>query len=325
MPMTTNDNEKPMHREKKKAPGTRFVQELDLLMLEGHLYCFDKKEAKRRSGKLRLKDARNGELTIDVNPNYGQPSVLAYKVELAALHKIVTQGCTLDENGKCIFNGEVLLWCRELARLTNRKWSTAASEQLYEAIMQLLVTRVNEPRPADVKGEWKFKNFSLFSDAEFSGSGDALSRVLITVHPHVIENLNQWHVAFFNLDRLEILEPIGIALYKNLCFNFSKLMTTRKGRSDFEYKKAYASVCSEWLGGLKQARYKADIKKQLGNHIRGLKAAGLIRYTSQNPNDPDDPKAVIVANAKSNGFNLVFHPGDAFFEDYETYYLRKHK
>jgi hypothetical protein len=158
-----------------------------------------------------------------------------------------------------------------------------------------------------------------------SGFSDTLSRVVVTVHKRVIDNLNQWHVAFFNLDRLETLEPIGIALYKNLCFNFSKLMTTRKGRPDFEYKKSYAAACSEWLGGLKQARFKADIKKQLGNHIRALKEIGVISYISDNPKDQNDPEAVIVANAKGNGFNLVFHPGEAFFEDYEAYYLRKRK
>ena len=54
----------------------RLVEEINILKLEGSLFCFDPKEAKRRSGKLTLAAARKQPVTIDVNPNYGQPSVL---------------------------------------------------------------------------------------------------------------------------------------------------------------------------------------------------------------------------------------------------------
>jgi hypothetical protein len=297
-----------------RRESTRFMQELDLLRLEGLLFCFDPKEAKHRQGKLTLKDARKRELTIEIHPNYGQPTKLAYKVEQAALHKITTQGCTLTEDGRCLFSHEVLFGCRELARLTGRTWGTAASEQLYEAVMQLRVTLVNEPISTESEKGWRFANFNVFSDAEFSGSGDTLSRVLVRVHPRIIENLNQWHVAFFNLERLRTLEPIGIALYKNVCFNLSKLMTVRKGRPELTYCKDYHTICREWLGGLKPKRYKADIElRQLGRHLKGLQATGLIKAYRIEP------------NAKGTGFNIIFSAGTAFFEDYEAYYRKQPK
>src|SRR4051812_42844253 len=130
MNMPTNDKEKsmPSKREEPKR-GIRFVQELDLLGLEGLLFCFDPKEAKRRHGKISLKDARQRKLSIEIHPHYGQPTKLAYKVELATLHKIVMQGCTLTEDGRCLYDDEVYFGSRELARLTGRVWGSAASEQ----------------------------------------------------------------------------------------------------------------------------------------------------------------------------------------------------
>src|SRR5689334_22248876 len=228
MTLPTNDTENPMpsKRENKKR-GARFVQELDLLELEGLLFCFDPKEAKRRQGKIALKDARQRKLSIEIHPHYGQPSKLAYKVELATLHKIVAQGCTLTENGRCDFSEEVYFGPRELARLTGRVWGSAASEQLYEAIMQLAVTRVNEPIATQDEKKWRFANFAIFTDAEFSGTDETLTAVLVKVNSRVIDNLNDRHVAYFNFDRLNTLEPIGIALYKNIGFRFAKLTSKR--------------------------------------------------------------------------------------------------
>src|SRR3954451_11675154 len=308
MILPTNDNEKPMPSKREETKrGARFVQELDLLELEGLLFCFDPKEAKRRHGKIALKDARQRKLGIEIHPHYGQPSKLAYKVELATLHKIVSQGCTLTEDGRCLYSEEVYFGPRELARLTGRVWGSAASEQLYEAVMQLRVTLVNEMLAVPDEKKWRFKNFSFFTEAEFSGTGDTLSGVLAKVNSRVIATLNDRHVAYFNFDRLNTLEPIGIALYKNICFRFAKLMSKRNGRSTLTLKKDYGAICTEWLGGLKPKRYKSDISKnQLGRYIRDLKALGLIDYHSDNPRDADDPEAVIEPNVKGDGFNLLF-------------------
>ena len=70
----------------------RLVEEINILKLEGALFCFDPKEAKRRKGKLTLSDARKQPVTIFINPLFGQPAVLAYKVTQAIFLKISETG-----------------------------------------------------------------------------------------------------------------------------------------------------------------------------------------------------------------------------------------
>ena len=80
--MNTNDNEKlePMEDNRTSVDNfeldRRLVEEINILKLEGSLFCFDPKVAKRRNGRLTLADVRKEPVTIEVNPNYGQPSVL---------------------------------------------------------------------------------------------------------------------------------------------------------------------------------------------------------------------------------------------------------
>jgi hypothetical protein len=57
--------------------------------------------------------------------------------------------------------------------------------------------------------------------------------------------------------------------------------------------------------------YKSVIlKDQLGKHLELLKHATLIKDFA------------IEKNSKGDGFNLVFTPGEGFFEDYERFYLK---
>src|SRR3954464_904085 len=83
--MTTNDNEKPMHREEpRRSAFDRLREEITILRIEGTLFCFDPKEARRRTGIIRsvMKDADRIErpVSIEIHPSYGQPSILAYKI-----------------------------------------------------------------------------------------------------------------------------------------------------------------------------------------------------------------------------------------------------
>jgi hypothetical protein len=60
----------------------RLREEITVLRIEGTLFCFDPKEAKRRDGTITnlLKDAEGNERPVKVNPSgYGQPSV-GYKL-----------------------------------------------------------------------------------------------------------------------------------------------------------------------------------------------------------------------------------------------------
>src|SRR5215208_6025345 len=133
--MKTNDNEKTMTEENGEdlAPlvlDQRLKQEINILKLEGSLFCFDPKEAKRRRGKLTLSDARKRPVTVDINPNYGQPSVLAYKVLQAIFLKIAETGCSLEEDDRCLYNDSVSFSARELALITGRSWGGRTSRQL---------------------------------------------------------------------------------------------------------------------------------------------------------------------------------------------------
>src|SRR4051794_30299709 len=94
----------------------RLMEEINILRLEGVLFCFDPREAKQHSGRLTLQDALKNPVTIDINPNYGRPSVTAYKALQAIFLKVSEQGCTLTENGQCHYGGKVFFSQRELAR-----------------------------------------------------------------------------------------------------------------------------------------------------------------------------------------------------------------
>src|SRR3954451_24980711 len=314
MTLPTNDNEKPMHREEPQhADFERLTQEINLLKLEGHVFCFDPREAKRRRGTLTLADARKQPVSIKVDDDYGQPSVLAYKVLQAIFLKVDEQGCTVTEDGHCLYNDTVSFSQRELAGLAGRSWGGRTSKQLFEAVMQLHSTRVMATLYQKDSGQWQVSSFMLLITAYFSGKGDTLSSCSVQIHPVIMASLNKNYVAFFNHQRLQTLEPIGLVLYKQVFFDLSKQMHDKKGQPNLSYRKDYETICSQCLGGLKPQHYRADIVKQLGAHIDALLSTGLInRYA-------------INKNAGGTGFNITFFAGQAFFEDYEAYYVRRPK
>ncbi len=292
----------------------RLLQEINLLRLEGTLFCFDPREAKRRRGTLTLTDARKQPVTIEIHPNYGQPSVLAYKVLQAIFLKLTEQGCTPTEDGLCLYNDTVSFSQRELARLVGRVWGTSASQQLFEAVMQLQSTRIVASLYDKALDEWRTATFYVTPSAYFAGRNDTLTRCAVQLAPQVMASLNRRHIAFFNLQRLSTLDTIGLVLYKRVFFHLSNLMQEGKGRTALRYTKDYEAICKEWLGGLKPLRYQSKIlQEQLGRHLEAIQATGLIRrYT-------------LEKNAKGKGFNLTFYPGKGFFEDYELYYLKASK
>ncbi len=291
----------------------RLVEEINILKLEGSLFCFDPKEAKRRGGKLTLADARKNAVTIEVHPNYGQPSVLAYKVLQAIFLKVAETGCSISEEGRCLFDGTVSFSARELSTLVGRSWGGKTSEELYHAINQLRLTSVTATLYKKDTDEWVMTAFTVLPSAIFSGRGDTISRCVVRLAPEVIESVNRRHVATFNLARLRSLDTIGLVLYKRIFFHFSNLMHESKRKGSLKLTKDYDAICREWLGGLKPLRYKSDIlKDQFGRHFAALKATGLIAR-----------EPALEKNKAGTGFNVTFHPGLGFYEDYQTYYLDK--
>ena len=287
----------------------RLMQEINLLKLEGALFCFDPREAKRRRGTLTLTDARKQPVTVEIHPNYGQPSVLAYKVLQAIFLKLAEQGCTPTEDGLCLYNDTISFSQRELAALVGRAWSGRTSQQLFEAVSQLQKTSLTAHLCNKETGEWVLSTFYVTPSALFAGRGDTLTRCAVQLAPQVMTSLNRRHVTFFNLQRLSILDTIGLVLYKRIFFHLSNLMQDRKGERSLRFTKDYEAICREWLGGLKPQKSTSQIlRDQLGRHLDAIQATGLIRrYT-------------LEKNAKGEGFNLTFYPGKGFFEDYEAYY-----
>ena len=96
----------------------RLMEEINILRLEGSLFCFDPRAAKRRSGTLTLADARKKPVSLRIDANYGQPSVLAYKVLQGIFLKLTEEGCELSEDGRCLYSDTVSFSARELAMLT---------------------------------------------------------------------------------------------------------------------------------------------------------------------------------------------------------------
>src|SRR5215217_3020256 len=243
----------------------RLVEEINILKLEGSLFCFDPKKAKRRNGKLTLADTRKQPVTIDINPKYGQPSVLAYKVLQAIFLKVAQTGCSLTEDGRCLYDGTVSFSARELAALTGRAWAGKTSEELHQAMMQLRRTGITASLYDKETDEWAIADFEVLISAYFAGRGQTISRCVVQLHPKIVASINRRHVATFNLARLHSLDTIGLVLYKRIFFHFSNLMHEKKGRGSLRFTKDYEAICTEWLGGLKPLHYRAHIlKDQLG-------------------------------------------------------------
>jgi hypothetical protein len=252
-------------------------------------------------------------VSVHIHPDFGQPSVLAYKVLQAIFLKVAETGCSVTEDGRCLYDGTVSFSARELAALTGRAWAGKTSEELHQAMMQLRRTAITASLYDKETDEWATADFEVLITAYFAGRGQTISRCSVRLHPQIVASLNRRHVATFNLARLRTLDTIGLVLYKRIFFHFSNLMHEKKGRGSLRFTKDYEAICMEWLGGLKPERYKSRIvDNQLGRHFDALKATGLI---GRSP--------TLEKNKAGDGFNVTFYPGPGFFEDYQAYYLDK--
>src|SRR4051795_12196294 len=116
----------------------RLREEITILRIEGTLFCFDPKEAKRRRGiitnMLRDSDGTERPVSVHIHPDFGQPSVLAYKIVQAIFLKMTEAGEP--------YPNAIAFTQRELARLVGRAWAGATSRELYNAMIQLQSTRI---------------------------------------------------------------------------------------------------------------------------------------------------------------------------------------
>ncbi len=290
----------------------RLFNEINLLRLEGFYFCLDPKEAARRTHakyeffeiiKRPKSEIEKRPVVIVPNPHYGYPSILAYKVLQAIMRKLSWFSYPMPDT--------VSFSQRELARLVGRaSFGGYDQEHFYNAIRQLRTTEAAHWFYDKVTGEWSNRTIQILDTDIWSGRELQITRCEVQIHHSIVESLNNRHAMCLNFARMEELAPIGVALFKRLFFHFSNLYSVKHTKK-FTYTKSYASVCTTWLGGLKVLKYQSKIlQEQLGKHLDALKHTTLIKDFA------------IEKNAKGDGFNLVFTPGDGFFEDYDRFYLK---
>ena len=117
----------------------RLREEITVLRIEGTLFCFDPKEATRRRGIITntLRDADGNErpVSVHIHPDFGQPSVLAYKIVQAIFLKMTEAGDP--------YPNVVAFTQRELGRMMGRDtWGGKDSRDLAHAMEQLQSTRI---------------------------------------------------------------------------------------------------------------------------------------------------------------------------------------
>lgn len=284
----------------------KLLYEINLLRLEGHLFCFDPKKAARR-GRMTFdfERAKQQPITITPNPLHGYPSVLAYRVLQAIMKKLTDYGIPRRE--------VVSFSRRELIDMLGRKsYGGRDSKDLVRALMQLQGTQVNCALYDKEQKRWVTATFSILQKVLFSGVRSQVETCAAYLEPWIVDSLNARHFACLNYERLRRLEPLGMALFKRLYYNFSLLFNGKNG--EIRFTKDYGDICRTWLGGLRELKYRSEIEKdQLGRHLKMLRTVGLIR------------KYEIERNAKGDGFNLTFYPGTGFFRDYETFYVQAHQ
>ena len=141
-----------------------------------------------------------------------------------------------------------------------------------------------------------------------SGRGRELAECVVQLEPEIVESLNRRHWTCFNWDRLQGLEPIGMAIYKRLHRHFSNLYQPGRHAGELRFEKDYATILSEWLGGLHPERHASRVKQQLGAHLDAVVRTQLIR------------KWEVAKRTDGEGLKLTFWPGKEFFEDYNRFY-----
>jgi hypothetical protein len=290
------------------ADDERLFHELNLLRLEGYYFCLDPKASAKYTRKREFverirtpNEVLEQPLAIEPNPNYGYPSIIAYKVLQACMKKLSEYGLPVPDS--------VCFTQRELARMIGRKsFGGKDSQAIFQAAMQLYKTDIWSSFYDKETQEWQAITFRIIDECLFSGKKDRISRCVFKINSRIVKSLNHRYAFWINHLRLDGLEPIATALYKHLFYHFGTLFSQLK-RPEFTFHKDYADICTQWLGGLTVLKYKSKIlNEQLGRHLQLLKKRELIN------------KFELGKNSDGDGFTLVFWPGPGFFADYQRFY-----
>jgi hypothetical protein len=277
-----------------------------LLRVFGVLFCHDPKSARKRTGTITIdRGAKEKNVSVRLDSEFGQPGPFAHKVAMAIIRKQSGFGRPAQQ--------QISFSQRELVRLTGRKsWGGRQSEQLVLALKQIHYTHIL----AHFKMDDCFveHDFSVFSEVllerRTSHTDPIVACTIVLANP-IIQSLNDRHFTCLNHTLMQQLGTIGQALYIRLFFHFSTQFDGHH-RDRLIFKKRYDAVCAEWLGGLKVLQHKSKIiDEQLGAHLDQLVKAGFLASYS------------IAPAERRDGFVLSFKPGSGFFSDYQRFYANR--
>ncbi len=303
------------------ANAETFVQELNILQLEGLLFDFSRKHADKTADVVESNDATGRSVRLTFDPRYGRPSILAYRVLQAIFRKLTSEGYP--------FSDTVSFSRHEMMQLAGRSMGGAQSQELYRAVQQLRRTDISCEIADKTTGGRDAMLFSVVNAALFSEHKGRVHACSLTPDPMIIKSLNDRHWAAFNWDRMKHLDPVGMVLYKQLFWQLCRLagrtvkelqsaqadhtLVVKSRLAEMRYNKDLGDIFSHWLGGLKLPPRKSKILEKYGERLDALQATGLI--------GPYD----VRKSATPGGFTLIVRPGPAFVADYLDLYLSRYQ
>ena len=290
-----------------EAQLEKLYMENTLLRVAGVLFCHDAKRAKSKTEKIEIQKQRKEEyISIAPHPHHGQPGPLAHKIFVALIKKHSDYGRPVPH--------EVSFGKRELMRMLGRnEWGGSYSKQLSDAIEQIRNTSVT----AFFKGtndrffEERFTLFPRVLIERRNSHTDPIEACTVSLAPAIIASLRDQHFTCLNHFLMQRLGTIGQALYMRLFFHLAHLYDGHH-KKRLEFKKTYADICAEWLGGLTVRDRISHIERdQLGPHLRQLVQAKFLASYSIHKAEMRD------------GFVIRFRPGEGFFADYDRFYRHR--
>jgi hypothetical protein len=191
-------------------------------------------------------------------------------------------------------------------KIGRTSWGGRNAAQIFQALSQIQSTNISLWGYNKALKQWANYRFSIFSNVFVIGTKGQFSGGFVTLDRWIISNLLQNYHRTINYARIATMNPVAIALYKQV---YNIFATRYSHRQHPTFEKNYVNICAEWLGGLKPQKYKSRILQQLGPYLEQLKDVKLLRSYE------------IQRNA-SHEWKLKFTPGNGFKEDYDSFYRK---
>jgi hypothetical protein len=286
----------------------RLMEEINILDIEGYYFSPNRKAAVAKGGPS-FKQLASQPVTLLLSP-YGKPGELAYKVREAIFYKLTSEGP--------LTGGRLLLSRRELAQLVGRSTGGKQSEELFRALMQLRYTNILFTFLQKERRDEKWvkeavplvgNGITLLKTAVYEGDTHGkFARCLIEVDDLVLKSLRNRYISYFNWERVQGLNMVGMMLYKRffryMAFAYSKGIPA----GELVIDKDYEDICTGWLN-LKPFTQKSRIEEQLRS-LSNLVERRLLR-------------AWELRRGKKGQWKVVAYPGTGFFADYQNIYRRE--